>query len=311
MLNPQALQLRVGVDVGSQCHSVAVGLTDGSLLEEFELNGRTLSSACGGYSSRPNLKDFHVALCAGVRSRPGLIGVPGGIQRDEGMRRLRRILFSTGPRFGVTVGCLGLAFLSLAPVLQHLFPLSDPGRAAEIGGVMFLSGFAWALLTRHIGPCSYIRGGGIVFAILAAVIIPSAATMDLGVVVRYWGYLAWGFVCLVILVMLLAGAYRYERMRADELRELYEEELARTGRGYPEPHVPWPKTVSVRSGRGMLRPAGEIGARSRPDLLPEWSFTTSARSAHHGAAEPLLQANLRAVYSAASAGTGIPYSPNR
>ena len=35
MLNPQALQLRV--DVGSQCHSVAVGLTDGSLLEEFEL----------------------------------------------------------------------------------------------------------------------------------------------------------------------------------------------------------------------------------------------------------------------------------
>ncbi len=37
MLNPQALQLRVGVDVGSRCHSVAVGLTDGSLLEEFEI----------------------------------------------------------------------------------------------------------------------------------------------------------------------------------------------------------------------------------------------------------------------------------
>jgi len=37
MLNPQAMQLRVGVDVGSQCHSVAVGLTDGSLLEEFEI----------------------------------------------------------------------------------------------------------------------------------------------------------------------------------------------------------------------------------------------------------------------------------
>ena len=37
MLNPQALQLRVGVDVGSQCHSVAVGLSDGSLLEEFEI----------------------------------------------------------------------------------------------------------------------------------------------------------------------------------------------------------------------------------------------------------------------------------
>ena len=37
MLNPQSLQLRVGVDVGSQCHSVAVGLSDGSLLEEFEI----------------------------------------------------------------------------------------------------------------------------------------------------------------------------------------------------------------------------------------------------------------------------------
>ncbi len=37
MLNPQALQLRVGVDVGSQCHFVAVGLSDGSLLEEFEI----------------------------------------------------------------------------------------------------------------------------------------------------------------------------------------------------------------------------------------------------------------------------------
>ncbi len=37
MLNPQALQLRVGVDVGSQCHSVAVGLTDVSLLEVFEI----------------------------------------------------------------------------------------------------------------------------------------------------------------------------------------------------------------------------------------------------------------------------------
>ncbi len=37
MLNPQALQLRVGVDVGSQCHFVAVGLSDGSPLEEFEI----------------------------------------------------------------------------------------------------------------------------------------------------------------------------------------------------------------------------------------------------------------------------------
>ena len=37
MLTSQSLQLRVGVDVGTQSHSVAVGLTDGSLLDEFEI----------------------------------------------------------------------------------------------------------------------------------------------------------------------------------------------------------------------------------------------------------------------------------
>ncbi len=35
MPTPQSLQLRVGVDVGTRCHSVAVGLTDGRLLEQF------------------------------------------------------------------------------------------------------------------------------------------------------------------------------------------------------------------------------------------------------------------------------------
>ena len=37
MLTPHSLQLRVGVDVGTRHHSVAVGLTDGSVLEEFEI----------------------------------------------------------------------------------------------------------------------------------------------------------------------------------------------------------------------------------------------------------------------------------
>ncbi len=37
MLNSLSLQLRVGVDVGSGCHSVAIGLSDGRLLEEFEI----------------------------------------------------------------------------------------------------------------------------------------------------------------------------------------------------------------------------------------------------------------------------------
>jgi len=37
MLNTLSLQLRVGVDVGSRCHSVAVGLSDDSVVEEFEI----------------------------------------------------------------------------------------------------------------------------------------------------------------------------------------------------------------------------------------------------------------------------------
>ncbi len=37
MLNPKSLQLRVGVDVGSRCRSVAIGLSDDQLLEEFEV----------------------------------------------------------------------------------------------------------------------------------------------------------------------------------------------------------------------------------------------------------------------------------
>jgi transposase len=37
MLNFQSMQLRVGVDVGTQRHNVAVGLSDGSLLDEFEI----------------------------------------------------------------------------------------------------------------------------------------------------------------------------------------------------------------------------------------------------------------------------------
>ncbi len=37
MLNPSPLELRVGIDVGSRVHAVAVGLSDGGLLEAFEI----------------------------------------------------------------------------------------------------------------------------------------------------------------------------------------------------------------------------------------------------------------------------------
>ena len=37
MANPASLELRVGIDVGSRCHNVAIGLSDGRLLEEFDI----------------------------------------------------------------------------------------------------------------------------------------------------------------------------------------------------------------------------------------------------------------------------------
>ncbi len=37
MTYPASLELRVGIDVGSRCHSVAIGLSDGRLLEEFKI----------------------------------------------------------------------------------------------------------------------------------------------------------------------------------------------------------------------------------------------------------------------------------
>ncbi len=59
MLNPVSLQLRVGVDVGSRCHNVAIGLSDGRLLEEFEI---------------PHTKEGFREFFARVSGRVGLSG---------------------------------------------------------------------------------------------------------------------------------------------------------------------------------------------------------------------------------------------
>ncbi len=64
MLNPVSLQLRVGVDVGSRCHSVAVGLTDGSLLEEFEIP-----------HTAEGFRDFFAAIEGHAKNHPYPIAV--------------------------------------------------------------------------------------------------------------------------------------------------------------------------------------------------------------------------------------------
>ena len=45
MLNPVSLQLRVGVDVGSRCHSVAIGLSDVSMANWYSRGDRELDKA--------------------------------------------------------------------------------------------------------------------------------------------------------------------------------------------------------------------------------------------------------------------------
>ena len=64
MLNRQSLQLRVGVDVGSRCHTVAVGLTDGSLLEEFEIP-----------HSAEGFRDFFARIEGHAKSHPYPVSV--------------------------------------------------------------------------------------------------------------------------------------------------------------------------------------------------------------------------------------------
>ena len=64
MLNPVSSQLRVGVDVGSRCHSVAVGLTDGSLLEEFEIP-----------HSAEGFRDFFAAIEGHAKNHPYPIAI--------------------------------------------------------------------------------------------------------------------------------------------------------------------------------------------------------------------------------------------
>jgi len=64
MLTSQSLQLRVGVDVGTRCHSIAVGLTDGSLLDEFEI-----SHTAAGF------EDFFARIEGHARRYPSAIAV--------------------------------------------------------------------------------------------------------------------------------------------------------------------------------------------------------------------------------------------
>lgn len=62
------------------------------------------------------------------------------------MRFLRRILFSTGPRLGLTVGMLGVllvGFVAIAPYRQ--------AEDSAVGYLIAFVGFSWAAITGYLG----------------------------------------------------------------------------------------------------------------------------------------------------------------
>ena len=64
MLTPLTGHLHVGVDIGSRCHAVAIGLSDGRLLEEFEI-----------YHSAAGFEDFFSRIEAQAKEHPYPVAV--------------------------------------------------------------------------------------------------------------------------------------------------------------------------------------------------------------------------------------------
>ena len=90
---------------------------------------------------------------------------------------------------------------------QTLLDAKLPHELLGVGNIMCWSGFAWAALTAFLNPHQF-SGLGICFALLFVLIIPGANVVDMVVVIDTWAYMLWGIVCLIILVMVLAGTLR-------------------------------------------------------------------------------------------------------
>ena len=131
------------------------------------------------------------------------------------MRAILRLLFSTGPWFGLTIGCLGLA-LAVWMSLQY--------RDAVLGYTIAGIGFSWSLLTFCV-PHQQLRGVGIMVAVVLAV---TSSGLD-GIGDAMLAAL-WVIVYLGILVAYMAMLLRDELKRANHVTQLLKEERVRAGR---------------------------------------------------------------------------------
>ncbi len=136
MLNPQALQLRVGVDVGSQCHSVAVGLRrDLGVRVAIEL---LLHCCCTGQDARRDRRGRSGVLDAVSCPRDYCCGTGGPVARFDRKR------FSH--RRGALPNCVGRGDFLLVKTLRCVV---QPCAPARLNGFVDWAGTTAGVLRSH------------------------------------------------------------------------------------------------------------------------------------------------------------------
>lgn len=131
------------------------------------------------------------------------------------MRAIRTLLFSTGPRFGLVAGCLGLA-LAIWMSLQY--------RDAVLGYTIAGIGYSWSLLTFYV-PHRQLRGVGIIVAVVLIVTLPEPYELDDAMLAALWVIAYLG-----IVVAVMAKLLRDELERASHATELLKAERVQAGR---------------------------------------------------------------------------------
>ena len=119
------------------------------------------------------------------------------------MRRIGWFLFSTSPRFGLTVGCVGVLLFFFEAIQGP-----EPPHLLSIGMFMWWTGFPWAALTAYLRPLR-LEGLGITFAILAIIVVPGVSESEVECFAlidnHLFAFTVWMILCLAILVMTLTS----------------------------------------------------------------------------------------------------------
>ena len=129
------------------------------------------------------------------------------------MRRIGWFLFSTSPRFGLTVGSLGVLLVFFDTIQGP-----EPPHLLSIGAFMWWTGFPWAALTAYLRPLP-LGGFGVIFAVLALIVIPGVSGSEVECFAlidnHLFAFTVWLILCLSILVMVLASKVKdhYPRSR--------------------------------------------------------------------------------------------------